>query len=142
MPKTSLRDYARTVTGPVPVTTRDLDVTALSVAKAVADYRRVFPAPLPLAPNLDLAVNALAERDELKACGIEQAKSRDRLSRDFLAAAEALAEASTKLATIEALASETRDAWAGHISTHYDGCHRIHAGCLAARILDHIDSKD
>ena len=36
----------------------------LAIAGAVADYRRVFPAPLPLAQNLTLAVRALEERDE------------------------------------------------------------------------------
>ncbi|MDR6868699.1 hypothetical protein J2Y69_003323 [Microbacterium resistens] len=38
-----------------------------AIARAVADYRRIFPAPLPLAPNLTLAVRALAERDALAA---------------------------------------------------------------------------
>ena len=43
---------------------------------------------------------------------------------------------------INDILDQVDETWAGHISTHYDGCWTRHAGCLAATIRHTLGNDD
>lgn len=80
---------------------------------AIEDYRRIFPVPCALAPNLALASGLLAERDALAA----------------------------KLDAVLPILAEVKAAHEDRIGTHWATCYLTHSACLAVLLHDTVEPE-